>query len=262
MKIKNVIKVMNFHALLRVDSSKKTAEKYFEYEKSITDFMNNILNNKNLILDQKVTKLNKNAKPLNIYIGNDLGFCGGFNTNVNSLSSKEKDVDKIIIGKKISTNKENILMAMTKEEYLENSHKIEELIFNSIEKGKNSEINIVYNHYHNISNIEFIKKKVLPIEKNTKEKTKIKYNEDFTIEGSIQKILINLITLYISYEIRIATENSYASENIMRQRITSDSLKKIDELEEEKNLQEKKTIKNKEFKKVVENFVKIRNKED
>ena len=124
MKIKNVIKVMNFHALLRVDSSKKTAEKYFEYEKSITDFMDNILNNRNLILDQKIVKLNKKAKPLNIYIGNDLGFCGGFNTNVNSFSKKEKDTDKIIIGKKITLNKENVKMSMTKEEYLIKAYEI------------------------------------------------------------------------------------------------------------------------------------------
>ena len=82
------------------------------------------------------------------------------------------------------------------------------------------------------------------------------------MEGNIQKILTSLIALYVSYEIRIAVENSYASENIMRQRITSDSLKKIDELEEEKKLQEKKQIKNKNFKKVVENFVKIKSKED
>ncbi len=262
MKIKNVIKVMNFHALLRVDSSKKTAEKYFEYEKSISDFMDNILNNKNLILDQKTVKLNKKAKPLNIYIGNDLGFCGGFNTNVNSLAIKEKDADKIIIGKKIIGKKDNVLMSMTKEEYIENDVQIEECIYDIIQKGKNSEINIIYNHYHNISNIEFTKKKVLPIDKDSKEKTKIKYNEDFTVEGNIQNILVNLIALYISYEIKIAVENSYASENIMRQRITSDSLKKIDEIEEEKDLQNRKKIKNMNFKKVVENFVKIKSKEE
>ena len=261
MKIKNVIKVMNFHALLRVDSSKKTAEKYFGYETSITDFMDNILNNRNLILDQKVIKLNKRGKPLNIYIGNDLGFCGGFNTNVNTLSFKENDADKIIIGKKIiGGKKENVLLSMTKEEYPENTANIEELVYDIIEKGKHSEINIIYNHYHNISKIEFIKKRVLPIEK--KEKSKIKYKDDFTVEGNIQKILVNLIAIYISYEIRIAIENSYASENIMRQQVTSDSLKKIEEIEEENKLEERKKIKNKNFKKVVENFVKIKTKEE
>ncbi len=68
MRIKSVVKVMNFHSLLRVDSSRKKAEKYFAYEKELTDFVDNILNNRNLIMDKKLLKLNKNKRPLNIYI--------------------------------------------------------------------------------------------------------------------------------------------------------------------------------------------------
>ena len=68
MRIKSVVKVMNFHSLLIVDSSRKKAEKYFVYEKELTDFVDNILNNRNLIMDKKLLKLNKNKRPLNIYI--------------------------------------------------------------------------------------------------------------------------------------------------------------------------------------------------
>ena len=68
MRIKSVVKVMNFHSLLRVDSYRKKAEKYFAYEKELTDFVDNILNNRNLIMDKKLLKLNKNKRPLNIYI--------------------------------------------------------------------------------------------------------------------------------------------------------------------------------------------------
>ena len=68
MRIKSVVKVMNFHSLLRVDSTRIKAEKYFAYEKELTDFVDNILNNRNLIMDKKLLKLNKNKKPLNIYI--------------------------------------------------------------------------------------------------------------------------------------------------------------------------------------------------
>ena len=46
MRIKSVVKVMNFHSLLRVDSARKTAEKFFNYEKELTDFADNILNNR------------------------------------------------------------------------------------------------------------------------------------------------------------------------------------------------------------------------
>ena len=74
MKIKSVVKVMNFHSLLKVDKARKRAEKYFEYEAGLTDFVDNIVNNRNLILDKKMLKLDEENKPLNIYIGNDLGF--------------------------------------------------------------------------------------------------------------------------------------------------------------------------------------------
>ena len=88
------------------------------------------------------------------------------------------------------------------------------------------------------------------------EQTK-KYNEDFAIEGNINSILINIITLYVSYEIKVAVENSYASENIMRQMVTSESLKKIDELDEEKRRDEIKEKKMKNFKKQLDNINKL-----
>ncbi len=259
MKIKSVVKVMNFHALLRVDKARKNAERYFEYENELTDFTDDILNNRNLILDKKVLKLNKQAKPLNIYIGNDLGFCGNFNSNVNKMAEEEPNCNKIIIGKKIFKLKENAILQMSKEEYLNDNNKIEQLLYDVVNKGKASEINIIYNHYHNISDIELVKKKLLPIE-NTKAQ-KGKYYEDFTVEGDLNSILINIITLYLSYEIKIATENSYASENIMRQSITKQSLKKIDEIETEEKMEIRKEKNNESFKKVIDNFIKLTSKE-
>ena len=258
MRIKSVVKVMNFHSLLRVDSARKTAEKYFNYEKELTDFADNILNNRNLILDKKVLKLNKNKKPLNIYIGNDLGFCGNFNTNVNKQATEDVDADKIIIGKKISKEKQNILLSLTKEEYMQRNNEIEKILYKTINRSKNSEINIIYNHYYNISHIELLKKKLLPLDITTKKKDF--YPEDYTVEGDINKILLNIIVLYLSYEIRVAVENSYASENVMRQTITNESLKKIDEIEQENIRQERKEKNKKSFKKVIENFIKLRNK--
>lgn len=261
MRIKSIVKVMNFHALLRVEKSKKTAEKYIEYEKGLTDFMDNILNNRNLILDKKIKKLNRKGRPLNIYIANDLGFCGNFNSNVNKRAVEDVDCDKIVIGKKIMYNKKNVLLAITKEEYPDNMKKIEEILYDSIENSKNSEINIIYNHYHNISHIELVKKKILPLEKKPKEKSKEKdYKEDFTVEGDINDILKNVIALYLSYEIKVATENSFASENVMRQMITNQSLDKLDEIEEENIKQERKEIKQKDFNKVIDNFIKLKNK--
>ncbi len=258
MKIKSVVKVMNFHSLLKVDKARKTAEKYFEYEEGLTDFADNIMNNRNLILDKKVLKLNTKEKPLNIYIGNDLGFCGNFNTNVNKSAKEDLNSEKIIIGKKILGGKNNVLLAMTKEEYLNNTSKIEKIIYDKVKKAQISEINLIYNHYYNISKIELVKKKILPLDNKLGKKG---HKEDFVIEGDINNILLNIIVLYLSYEIRIATENSYASENVARQMLTKESLRKIDEIEEENLRIERKEKNAKGFKKVIENFIKLKDKE-
>lgn len=260
MRIKSVVKVMNFHSLLRVDSSRKKAEKYFNYEKELTNFADNILNNRNLILDKKLLKLDKNKRPLNIYIGNDLGFCGNFNTNVNKKAIEEIDSDKIIIGKKIGQDKQNVIISLTKEEYMKENKAIEKILYDVITKNKNSQINIIYNHYYNISNIQFCEKKLLPLE-DTKKKKEL-YIEDYTVEGDINQILLNIIVLYLNYEIRVAVENSYAAENVMRQTITNESLKKIDEIEQENKRIERKEKNKKSFKKVIENYIKLREKGD
>ena len=255
MKIKSVVKVMNFHSLLRVDKARKNAEKFFSYEKKLTDFADDILNNRNLILDKKIIKMSKSKEPLNIYIGNDMGFCGNFNTNVNTLAKEDKNSNKILIGKKIFSQKNNVILQLTKEEYLKHTGKIEKILFDTIKEGKASEINIIYNHYNNISNIELKKKTILPLAKTTKDKNK--YYEDFVVEGDISSILTNIIVLYASYEISIAAENSYASENVMRQSVTKQSLDKIDEIEVENKRIERKEKNAKSYKRVLEDSIKL-----
>lgn len=232
MKVKSVVKVMNFYSLLRVDSSKRKAEKYFKYEELVRDFIDNILNNKNLILDKKMIEMNPKGNDLNIYIANDLGFCGSFNSNINEVLRNDLENDKIIIGKKIAKNKQysNVMISLTKEEYFAEINKINKFLLESIKLKRYKSINLIYNHYYNVSRIERIKQQILPLEKTNKNE---KYNEDFAVEGNLNSILINIITLYLSYEIKVAVENSYASENIMRQMVTKESLKKIDEIEEE-----------------------------
>lgn len=256
MKIKSVVKVMNFYSLLRVDSSKRKAEKYFNYEQSVREFIDNILNNKNLILDKKMIKMNDKGKELNIYIANDLGFCGSFNSNINEVLKKDLDNDKIIIGKKIvkSNLYSNVLLSLTKEEYFESTDTINRIMFESIKNRKYKEINIIYNHYYNISRIERVKTKILPLDRT---KNKKEYQDDFAVEGNINSILLNIIALYLGYEIKVAVENSYASENIMRQMITKESLKKIDEIEEEQKRNERKEKNQKNLKKQLDNINKM-----
>ena len=69
--------------------------------------------------------------------------------------------------------------------------------------------------------------------------------------------MLNIIALYLGYEIKVAVENSYASENIMRQMITKESLKKIDEIEDEKQREERKERQIKSLKKQLDNINKM-----
>jgi len=61
--VKNVVKVMNFHSLLRVDKSRRLAEQYFDTERELTKMINGIVYNRNLVLDKKT--LVPNPKKLN-----------------------------------------------------------------------------------------------------------------------------------------------------------------------------------------------------
>ena len=64
MSIRNIVKVMNFHALIRVDNAKRKADKYRMMEEQLYRMMDVIMNNRNLILDKKVMEPNPNSTML------------------------------------------------------------------------------------------------------------------------------------------------------------------------------------------------------
>ena len=89
MNIKLVVKAMNFHALLHVESARKKAKKYFYLEQEVSGLIEMIVNNRNFILDKHLLKVKPSKPALNIYIGSDLGFCGSINAQVDkSFSSR------------------------------------------------------------------------------------------------------------------------------------------------------------------------------
>ena len=49
MSIRSVVKVMNFHSLLRVEKSRNQAKKYTAFENVLTDMIDNIVNNRNVM---------------------------------------------------------------------------------------------------------------------------------------------------------------------------------------------------------------------
>ena len=150
MSVRNVVKVMNFHALLRVNDARKKVEKAFAYERELkyviaTIVNNRIFNQENLSLD-----FSKNEKELNIYIGSDLGFCSSFNFDVMSYLKQDiPENDKIIIGKRVDCDVPNKVLYLDKEKFLDNENKIYDLVLEGILNKKYSKINIIYIHYHN-----------------------------------------------------------------------------------------------------------------
>ena len=71
MSLKNVVKVMNFHALLRVDKSRRAAAKFGQMEQMVIDMLDQIMNNRNIALDMSVLRFPTEAPALHIYLGGE-----------------------------------------------------------------------------------------------------------------------------------------------------------------------------------------------
>ena len=127
-KIKNVVKVMNFHSLLRVDKARKEAEKYRNVGEEITKIMARIVYNKNMILDKNVITVDVSKPKLNIYIANDYGFCGNFNSVISKQIRQDIYEYKIIIGNKIIYTDDKVVLKVSKDHFYEKFSDIEKAI--------------------------------------------------------------------------------------------------------------------------------------
>lgn len=265
MSIKGVVKVMNFHSLLRVDKSRDQATRFQAVETALTDMIDNIVNNRNIVLDVATLKVKADKPELNIFIGSDMGFCN----NLNSLVRKQMDmkgdgVKQIIIGRKLhSYASENMLLYQTQEEYMKDNSQVMQILEDGIRNLSYSRISIIYNHYYNSSEVDLVEKQIFPVKAMEKkegyrkiDKSKL-YKEDFVCEGDIDKLLVDLVAMYLKYSMEISAAMSYAAENIARQNVTTESMKRIDEREEIKKQKERRIDKDKQFAKVLDNFTKL-----
>lgn len=254
-KIKNVVKVMNFQALLRMDKALKQADKYRDVGKEITDILGRIMYNKNLILDKKILAPDQDKAELNIYIANDYGFCGNFNSEVSRRIKKDKDSYKVIIGKKIVYTDDNVLLKINKDDFLKRFVEIQELVEDGIRTMKYSRINVFYNHYYSLTSFEFLKIQLFPVEF----KGEYYEGEDFVAETDLNGLISRLASFYICYELKMCQSISFAAENVLRTQITSSALEKLEEKEQEMKHEEMKIRKEKSVLKSVENFKKVAN---
>lgn len=258
MSLKNVVKVMNFHSLLRVDRSRKIARKYSQMEEMVLEMLDNILNNRNVILDVKALRMDPSMPELQIYLGSDLGFCGNLNNLVRRTGYENGRLSKnIIVGRKLKgMTDENTLIYQSREDFAEDHGEILGLLSEGLRGKLFSSVRLVYNHYRNSSQIDFVNKVIFPMPKGLIGNEA--YTEDFVYEGDMQKLLLDLTELYLQYEVEIASQVSLAAENITRQNITTESLKKIDERDEAALQEARRELKDKEFAKVLDNFTKLR----
>ena len=253
MKIKNVVKVMNFQSLLRMNKALEEADKYHDVGKEITEILGRIMYNKNLVLDKEVLVPNKTAPILDIYIANDYGFCGDFNASVRRAINKNKDNYKIIIGKKIPYNDDKTVMKIEKDNFNLEFKKIENHIDKSLIDNKYSEINVYYTEYTSSTNFSFKKVNLFPMEFDGE------YYEgnDFVAETDLQKMLKSLVSFYIGYQLKMCECISEAAENMERNQITRMALDKIEEIEIDQRNAELRKKTEIAVKKNVENYKKM-----
>lgn len=254
MKEKLIVKVMNFHSLIRVDSAKRQATKYMQMEKEVSEIIDMIVNNRNFILDKTMFQVDETKPPLNIYFGSDFGFCGSINFAVNKKIAEDTDGVQVLVGRKLRSGRTGDAIKINREDFMSRYQEVETLLYEGIRNNSFSAINVIYYQYNNISSIELTEKKVFPYD--IKKHGNESYKEDYYVEGDMNSILINLITSFLNYEIKIAAVSSFASENIFRQNSTSESLKKIEEIEAEELAEVRKEKTQKEFKKVIDSYMK------
>jgi F0F1-type ATP synthase gamma subunit len=254
MKIKTPVKVMNFHALLRIDAARRASERYIRMESEVSKIIDLVINNRNFVLDKHTLKTDESMPPLNIYIGSDYAFCGNMNALVNGAMREDGEGDRIIIGKKLRRPEGGVLLAMDRDE-LDGRYGDTEAIFErGVRELRYSEISVVYNHYYYSGRIGLRRKKIYPIVLGAEAENL--YTEDFALEGDANDLLASLSAAYLSYELKIAATNSYAAENIMRHNATTESLKKIDEREAKERRAKNKAKKQKAFAKVLDGYTK------
>lgn len=254
MNVKTVVKVMNFHALLRVEASGTRALRYQTMEEELSLMMRIIQSNRNLQLDKKIKLPDPSLPVLRIYLGSDLGFCGSVNTAVANVRAKDPDSEQIVVGKKLRRGGE-VSLLLNREEFRDRFDEVRVYLERAVRERCWSAVEVVYNHYYNVSSVKQEIKRIYPMEIKTDENLANEW-DDFEIECDVDKLLQDMMISCMAYELRIAAASAYAAENIMRQNATSDSLKKLEENEEEERRAIRKEKSQASFRRTIDSFVK------
>lgn len=230
-KVRSSVQVMNFHSLMNIASAMENIERVREYEDDIKSVIGSILNNEHLILDNRISNnfFEKKSSELdvNFYITSNFGLCGNFNSSViKHYSENNKSYRNYVSGKKgmkKMTNKNDFMITMEDLNSVDIFKELVDLFF----KNEITGINIIYNKFITQDKNQFVVQQLLPFSQEFLDDQGGK-DVDYIIECSFVKLLSDLITLYLKDNVYMAHLSALATENAVRQQITTESLKKID----------------------------------
>lgn len=251
--INNIVRVMNFHALARIDKARSSAEKAKDTETLLEDSIRRICYNKNLNIDKKILKENDSGVDLNIYIGSDLSFCGDFNSSILRELFEDDSSEKIIVGQRLfNAHHGKTLLSISKEDFYRDSSKISAIINDFLQNNKVRRINVIYNKYYSIDDIRLERSQIFPVE--LEKQAYDNYEIDFMIENDANQILCGIMAAYLNFKVIIAERSSWAAENVNREKVARESLKRIEDLKEIEKNEQNREKRSKELLKQIENF--------
>lgn len=254
MRIKPVVKVMNFHALLRVEKARKQALILSGMRAELEKMLRGIVLNRNLRLDKLLKLPDAKLPALRIYLGSDYGFCGSVNSSVSGVLAKDAKAEKIVIGKKIR-GRRDVSLSLTWDEYYSDIGVVHDYFVRAVRDRSYSAIELVYNRYNNMGSVKLEERRIYPLQPDGFEET---FDEgakaDYIIESDITGLLEEMLIAYSFYEFRIAVTSAYASENTLRQTSTQESIKKLDERETEETRVLRKEKNVLAFRKTIDNY--------
>jgi F0F1-type ATP synthase gamma subunit len=245
---------MNFHALLRVEKARRQAEILSSMRTELERMLRSIVNNRNLRLDKLLKLPSANMPALRIYLGSDYGFCGSVNSSVSGALAKDAGAEKITVGKKVR-GRRDVLLSLTWDEYYGDITVIRDYFISAVRDRKWSSVELIYNHYYNMGNVKLERRVIYPVNTdNFAEADDGGGTADYIIESSITGLLEEMMTAYLFYEFRIAVTSAYAAENTLRQSATQESIKKLDEREEEETRAARREKNEAAFRKTIDSY--------
>jgi F0F1-type ATP synthase gamma subunit len=251
--IKTVVRVMNFHALLRVEKARKQAVILAGMRAELEKMLRSIVLNRNLRLDRLLKLPDPGLPALRIYLGSDYGFCGSVNSSVSGALARDGKSEKIVIGKKVRGRGDEGL-CMTWDEYYADVSAVHGYFVRAVRDRSYSAIDLVYNRYGGMGSVALEERRIYPLSPDDFGEGDGGAKADYIIESDITGLIEEMITAYSFYEFRIAVTSAYASENTLRRSSTQESIKKLEEREEEETRAARREAGETEYRKTTENY--------